>query len=71
MQLQSEGELRLPSKQQVQGRTMLGDQENSVLTSQKAIDWLIIYSFFTSHLVLPEEFFYKFELVKCSRFVIF
>ena len=71
MQLQSEGELRFPSKQRVQGKTVLGDQDNSVLTSQKAIDWLVIYSFFTSHLVLPEEFFYNFELVKCSRFVIF
>ena len=42
---------------------MLGDQENSILVAQKAIDWLIIYTFFTSSLVLPEEFLDKFELV--------
>ena len=41
-----------------------GDQENSIFTAQKAIDWLIVYSFFASHLVLPEEFLHKFELVK-------
>ena len=28
MQLESEGELRFPSPQQVKGRPMLGDQEN-------------------------------------------
>ena len=60
-------ELRFPSPQQVQGRAMLGDQENSILAAQKAIDWLIIYTFFTSNLVLPEEFLYKFELVITIR----
>ena len=60
-------ELRFPSPQQVQGRAMLGDQKNSILTAQKTIDWLIIYTFFTSNLVLPEEFLYKFELVIMIR----
>ena len=46
------------------GQSHAGDQENSILTAQKATDWLIIYSFFTSNLVLPEEFLYKFELAK-------
>ena len=64
MQLESKGKLRFPSPQRVQGRTMLEDQENSILTAQKVIDWLILYSFFTSNLVLPEDFLYKFELVK-------
>ena len=43
---------------------MLEDQENSILTAQKAIDLLIIYSIFTSNLALPAEFLYKFELMK-------
>ena len=47
-------ELRFPSPQRVQGRAMLGDQENSILTAQKDIDWLIIYSFFLSNLALPK-----------------
>ena len=33
--------------QRVQGRAMLGDQENVTFNAQKAIDWLIIYSFLT------------------------
>ena len=48
----------------IQARAMLVDQENLIFTTQKAIDWLIIYSFFRSNLVLPEEFLYKFALVK-------
>ena len=47
-------ELRFPSPKWVQGRIMLGDQESLILTAQKVIDWVIIYSFFTSNLVLLE-----------------
>ena len=36
------------------GQSHAGDQENLLLTAQKAIDWLIIYSLFASNLVLPE-----------------
>ena len=43
---------------------MLEDKENSILAAQKAIYWLIIYTFFTSNL---EEFLYKFELVITIR----
>ena len=43
---------------------MLEDQENLIFTAQKGIDWHIIYLFFTSNLVLLEEFLYTFELVK-------
>ena len=64
-------ELRFPSPKWVQGRIMLGDQESLILTAQKVIDWVIIYSFFTSNLVLLEWFLYKFGLVKWLRFVIF
>ena len=46
MQLGSRGAVIL-LLQQVQGRAMLGDQENLTLTAQNAVDWLIIYSFFT------------------------
>ena len=56
--------IRFPSPQQVQARAMLGDLENLLFTALKAIDWLIIYSFFLSNLMLPEEFLYKFELLK-------
>ena len=45
MQMTS-GELWCSSLKQLQGRAMLGDQENFFFTGQKAIDWLIIYSFF-------------------------
>ena len=64
-------ELRFPSLQRVQDRAMLEDQENLILIAQKTIDWLIIYSFFTSNLVLPEEFLYKSELLKWLQFMIF
>ena len=63
MQLGSEGD-KIPLPQQVQGRTMLGDQENSIFTVKKVTDWINIYSFFTSNVVLPEEFLCKFELMK-------
>ena len=33
----------LPS---LQGRAMLGDQENMIFTAQNAINWLIIYNSF-------------------------
>ena len=46
MQLGFEGAVIL-LLQRVQGRGMLGDQENFTFTAQKAVDWLIIYSFFT------------------------
>ena len=46
MQLGSRGAV-IPLLQRVQGRAMLGDQENLTLTAQSAVDWLIIYSFFT------------------------
>ena len=36
------------------GKSHAGHQENLILTAQKATDWLIIYSFFTSNLALPE-----------------
>ena len=45
--------LRFPSSQWVQARAMLGDLENLIFTTSKAIDWLI-YSFFMSNLVLPQ-----------------
>ena len=61
----------IPYPQRVQGRAMLGDQENLIFTTQKAVDWLIIYSFFTQNVVVSEEFLYKFEFVKQLRFVIF
>ena len=64
-------ELRFPSLQRVQDRAMLEDQENLILIAQKTIDWLIIYSFFTSNLVLPEEFLYKSELLKWLQFMTF
>ena len=35
-----------------------------ILAAQKTIDWPIIYSFFTENLVLSEEFWYKFKIVK-------
>ena len=54
-----------------QGRAMLGDQENLIFTAQKAVDWLIIYSFFMQNLVLSEEFLYKFKLEKQLWFMIF
>ena len=66
MQLQSEG-AKVPLTAAGPGRAMLGDQENSILAAQKAIDWLIVYTFSTSNLVLPEEFLYKFELVITIR----
>ena len=46
MQLGSEGAV-IPLPERVQGRAMLGDQKNLNFTAQKAIHWLIIYSFFT------------------------
>ena len=61
----------IPLQQPVQGRIILGDQENLIFTAQKAVDWLIIYSFFTQNLVLSEEFLCKFELVKQLQFVFF
>ena len=63
MQLESE-RVKVPLTTASPGQSHAGDQENAILTAQKATDWLIIYSFFTSNLVLPEEFLYKFELVK-------
>ena len=53
MQLESEGaKVSLTAAGPEQSHA--GDQENWILTAQKAIDWLIIYTFFTSNLVLPE-----------------
>ena len=52
-------------------RAMLGDPEILIFTALKAIDSLIIYLFFASNLMLPEEFLYKFELLKWLQFVIF
>ena len=46
MQLGSGGAV-ISLLKQVQGRAMLGDQENSIFTAQKTKEWLIIYSFFT------------------------
>ena len=46
MQLGSEGTVILLPRR-VQGRAMLEDQENVTFTAQKAVVWLIIYSFFT------------------------
>ena len=46
MQLESGGAV-IPFLQQVQGRAMLGDQENLTFTAQKAIDWLYVDSFCT------------------------
>ena len=63
MQLGSGGAVIL-LPQQAQGRAMLGDKENLIFTAQKAVDWLIIYSFFMQNLVLSEEFLYKFKLIK-------
>ena len=63
MQLESE-RAKVPLTTAGPGQSHSGDQENSILTAQKATDWLIIYSFFTSNLELPEEFLYKFELAK-------
>ena len=37
----------IPLLQRVLGRVMLGDHENLIFTVQKAVHWLIIYSFFT------------------------
>ena len=71
MQLGSGGAVIL-LPQQAQGRAMLGDKENLIFTAQKAVDWLIIYSFFMqNNLVLSEEFLYKFKLVKQLWFMIF
>ena len=56
--------IRFPFPQRVQARAMLEDPENLIFTALKAIDWLIIYSFFASNLMLPEEFLYNFELLK-------
>ena len=70
MQLESE-RVKVPLTTAGPGQSHAGDQENAILTTQKVTDWLIIYSCFTSNLVLPEEFLYKFELVKGLRFVIF
>ena len=58
MQLGSGGAV-IPLPAAGQGRVMLGDQENSIFTAHKAIDWLIIYALFTQNLVLSEEFLYK------------
>ena len=44
MQLGS-GRAVIPFPQWVQGRAMLGDQENLTFTAQKAVDWLIILKF--------------------------
>ena len=63
MQLESE-RAKVPLTTAGPGQSHSEDQENSILTAQKVTDWFIIYSFFTSNLVLPEEFFYKFELAK-------
>ena len=63
MKLGSEG-ATITLLQRVLSRTMLGDQEKSIFTAQKAIDWHIVHSFFMSNLVLFWEFLYKFELVK-------
>ena len=63
MQLESE-RAKVPFNTAGPGQRHAGDQENSILTAQKATDQLIIYSFITSNLVLPEEFLYKFELTK-------
>ena len=46
MQLGSRGAVIFPSPQQVQGRAMMGDQENLIFTAQNVIDWPIIYLFF-------------------------
>ena len=45
MQLGSRGAVIFPSSQQVQGRAMMGDQENLIFTAQNVIDWPIIYFF--------------------------
>ena len=44
MQLGSGGAV-IPFLQRVQGRVMLGDQENLTFTNQKSVDWLIVDSF--------------------------
>ena len=41
------GETVIPLPQQVLGRAMLEDQENLIFTVQKAVHWLINYSFST------------------------
>ena len=66
MQLESEGS-KVPLTAAGPGQSHAGGPGKFDLTAQKAIDWLIIYTYFTSNLVLPEEFLYKFELVITIR----
>ena len=54
----------MPSPQWRLSRVMLGDQEKSIFSAKKAIDWLIIYTFFILSLVLSDEFLHKLKLVK-------
>ena len=44
MQLGS-GEAVIPLPKWVQGKAMLGNEENLTFTAQKSVDWLIIYIF--------------------------
>ena len=46
------------------GQSHAGGPGKFVFMAQKAIDWLVIYSFFMYNLVLSEEYLYKYELVK-------
>ena len=55
MQLESE-RAKVPLTTAGPGQSHAGEQENSILTAQKATDWLIIYSFFTSNCPLPPTY---------------
>ena len=48
------GKAKVPLTAAGPGQNHAVGPENSILTAQKAIDYLIIYSFSTSNLVLPE-----------------
>ena len=56
MQLGSKG-AKIPLPAAGPGQIHVGVPGNSIFTAQKAIDWLIICSIFTSDLVLSEKFF--------------
>ena len=53
------------------GQSHAGDPGNLIFSALKTIFWFIIYSFFTSNLMLPEEVLYKFKPLKWLQFVIF
>ena len=70
VQLGSE-DVRIPLPAAGPGQSHAGGSGNLIFSALNAIFWFIIYSFFTSNLMLPEEVLYKFKLLKWLQFVIF